>query len=110
MKWTVEQKIKPKVGDRREVKKFALLPQLTDDHINVWLEHYIEIQEWGKRRMVIVATGIVTSTWDWIRVGRRHICSPDGPSIRGGYSPFAPCMCGQEALSGVKPDKPWPRA
>jgi len=39
-----KSKIDPKVGDRREVKKFAIFPKRIGDQI-IWLENYISVQQ-----------------------------------------------------------------
>jgi hypothetical protein len=91
----------PKKGDTRHVKKFAWTHKRTAGNIEVWLEFYDEVQEWRKHGFF--------GYFDWFRNHDEHICRPEGPKIRGGYSPYHPCLCGQEALGGGKMNK-WPRA
>lgn len=43
MKWKTE---KPKAGDRRVVRYFALLPTELNDGHTVWLERYYALETW----------------------------------------------------------------
>lgn len=110
VRWTYEKKVSPALGEKREVVKFAVLQRLTEGDIIVWLEKYIEVQEWRNDKYLHMGDGRSTTTTGWVAMSAKHICRPEGPSVRGGYSPFHPCICGQEALAGVRPDGPWPRA
>lgn len=38
MKWTVEPA--PQIGDQREIRRFAFIPELLEGNIKVWLEYY----------------------------------------------------------------------
>lgn len=44
MRWKLPPK--PKLGDRRVVKKFAWTPYVTSDRVKVWLERYVREEQY----------------------------------------------------------------
>lgn len=60
----------PEFGDKRKVKRFALIPVITTDRHKVWLEHYISEEEFkdhqGKGRWHRLSSEIMKNSVDFI--------------------------------------------
>lgn len=68
------KKLKHKYGERRIVKRFALLPVVTDDHHKVWLDTYFVEQYYnGDAWHAWVDTGWTSACIDflWLDVEER---------------------------------------
>lgn len=46
MKWRTKPDWMPRHGDKKTVKRFALLPMVMDDGYTVWLEWYIAYKQY----------------------------------------------------------------
>ena len=72
MKWAIYPKTEPKIGDVRDVKKFAWLPVIAwsvyqECECRVWLETYMQEQEYLSGYEVLPDIGVVKQN-NWVKV------------------------------------------
>lgn len=74
MKWKTN-KIIPKEGDIRHIKKFAFLPKQCSDNQTVWLETYESIQKYKKKLQYVGREGHGFFALEWVEIYRDAIVS-----------------------------------
>jgi len=60
-------KSKPKIGDRRVVKRFAWLPKTMSNGIRIWLESYFSVEQY-KEIGVMTDNGIIVPEEEWVEI------------------------------------------
>jgi hypothetical protein len=53
----------PKIGEKRQVSKFAFLPKRLDDKTVIWFENYISVQKYKKVHVPMDGGGSTTNKW-----------------------------------------------
>jgi len=60
-------KLKPKIGDRRVVKRFAWLPKTMSNGTRIWLESYFSVEQY-KEIGVMTDSGIIVPEEEWVEI------------------------------------------
>jgi hypothetical protein len=67
------KKVKPedfdRIGETREVKKFAWLPMTTQDNYRIWLEYYISFEQYKTVKVLTAGTGWQRVSYKWVEIG-----------------------------------------
>jgi len=60
-------KSKPKIGDRRVVKRFAWFPKTMSNGTRIWFESYFSVEQY-KEIGVMTDNGIIVPDEEWVEI------------------------------------------